>query len=378
MFGKTGGPYLRSTYLRGETQFLMDIAGDPPLAKAIADKMADHLAAVGIEQLRRWDLHRAGIWIYDDMGHNRGPMVHPKQFERVLLPAYRRMIRAYKAAGAGRVFLHSDGDIRPLVEMLVDAGIDGLHPLERRAGMDVVRLREQYPRLILAGGMCNTVTLVRGTRAEIEAEAREIIDLGRDGGVIIGSHSVSPEIPLENYLAYHEFCRTTAISRARRCDRSACRHARSTKASRNGESRAGVLPGLVAVAVVDPDDHRVGRLDRGERLAKRLLHVRPPPGGEYLERQARPLGLPDRFEHPRRIALAGNLADRQRDVPEQLLEIRRAAVPLVNARLVIVQVPALRLDRHRPRRACAWRRRPAGPCRGCASSGRGSRRASPA
>jgi len=208
VFGKTGGPYLRSTYLRGEAQFLMDIAGDPPLAKAIADKMADHLAAVGIEQLRRWDLYATGIWIYDDMGHNRGPMVHPRQFERVLLPAYRRMIQAYKAAGARRVFLHSDGDIRPLVEMLVDAGIDGLHPLERRAGMDVVRLRKHYPRLILAGGMCNTVTLVRGSRAEIEAEAREIIDLGRDGGVIIGSHSVSPEIPLENYLAYHEFCRT--------------------------------------------------------------------------------------------------------------------------------------------------------------------------
>ena len=54
--------------------------------------------------------------------------------------------------------------------------------------------------------MCNTHTLVHGTRAEIEAEAREIIDLGRDGGVIIGTHSISPEIPLENFVIYHEFC----------------------------------------------------------------------------------------------------------------------------------------------------------------------------
>ena len=90
--------------------------------------------------------------------------------------------------------------------MLVDAGIDCLHPLERRAGMDIVQLRNRYPRLVLVGVMCNTITLVRGTRAEIEAEAREIIDLGRDGGVIIGTHSVSPEIPLENYLVYHDFC----------------------------------------------------------------------------------------------------------------------------------------------------------------------------
>ena len=112
VFGKTGGPYLRSTYLRGEAEFLMDMAGDPPLARAIADKMAEHLTAVGLEQIRRWDLRETGIWIYDDMACNRGPMFSPRQFEQVLLPAYRRMIRAYKDAGARYVFLHSDGDIR--------------------------------------------------------------------------------------------------------------------------------------------------------------------------------------------------------------------------------------------------------------------------
>ncbi len=206
VFGKTGGPYLRSTYLRGEAEFLMDIAGDPPFARAIADKMADHLIAVGLEQLRRWDLYETGIWIYDDMAYNHGPMFSPARFEQVFLPAYRRMIAAYKGAGARYVFLHSDGDIRSLLDMLVDAGIDGLNPLERRAQMDIAAIRKKYPHLILTGGMCNTRTLVRGTREEIEAEAREIIDLGRGGGVIIGTHSVSPEIPLENFVIYHELC----------------------------------------------------------------------------------------------------------------------------------------------------------------------------
>jgi hypothetical protein len=206
VFGKTGGPYLRSTYLRGETQFLTDIAADPSFARAIADRMSDHLIAVGLQELRRWDLCETGIWIYDDMAYNQGPMFSPARFEQVFLPAYRRMIEAFKDAGARYVFLHSDGDIRCLLDILVDAGIDGLNPLERRANMDITRIRRQYPRLILTGGMCNTRTLVRGTRAEIEAEAREIIDLGRDGGVIIGTHSVSPEIPLANFAVYHEFC----------------------------------------------------------------------------------------------------------------------------------------------------------------------------
>jgi uroporphyrinogen-III decarboxylase len=208
VFGKTGGPYLRTTYVRGEQQFLMDIAGDPPLAKALADKMAVHLAAVGTEQLRRWSLHDTGIFIYDDMAHNLGPMFSPRSFEKVFLPAYLHMIRAYKEAGARYVFLHSDGDIRLLLDMLVDAGIDGINPLERRANMDSVRLRELYPSLVLIGGMDNTDTLINGPVERVIGEAREIIELGREGGVVIGTHSVSPEIPLEHFVAYRETCLT--------------------------------------------------------------------------------------------------------------------------------------------------------------------------
>jgi len=208
VFAKTGGPFLRTTFVRGEEQFLCDIAADPDLAAALAAKVGEHLTAVGVEALRRWALGETGIWIYDDMAHNGGPLFSPSAFERVLLPAYRRMIAAYRAAGARYVFLHSDGDVRPLLDMLIEAGVDGLNPLERRAGMDPAALRARYPRLILAGGMCNSDTLINGPVARIEAEARALIDLGRDGGLIIGTHSVSPEVPLEHFAAYDAACRT--------------------------------------------------------------------------------------------------------------------------------------------------------------------------
>lgn len=207
VFGKTGGPYLRTTYVRGEAQFLMDIATDPLLAKSLADKMGRHLAAVGVAQIQAWSLQETGVWIYDDMAYNEGPMFSPASFEKVFLPAYRAMIKAYKDAGARYVFLHSDGDIRLLLDMLIDAGIDGINPLERRAHMEPLALRKKYPRLILTGGMCNTDTLIKGPISRIQAEARQLIDLGRGGGVIIGTHSVSPEIPLEHFVAYDEVCR---------------------------------------------------------------------------------------------------------------------------------------------------------------------------
>lgn len=133
VFGKTGGPYLRTTFVRGETQFLIDIASDPGLARAPADKMADHLIAIAKEEIRRWDLCCTGVWIYDD------------------------------------------------------------------------------PRLILTGGMCNTRTLPFGTPDEIEREAKELIDMGRNGGVVIGTHSISPEVPLDSFAVYHNTCLSYGI-----------------------------------------------------------------------------------------------------------------------------------------------------------------------
>jgi uroporphyrinogen-III decarboxylase len=92
--------------------------------------------------------------------------------------------------------------------MFVDAGIDGFNPLERRAGMDAVKIRERFPRVVLIGGMDNTGTLIHGPAERIEAEARELIDMGREGGVIIGTHSISPEIPLDHFCVYDRVCRT--------------------------------------------------------------------------------------------------------------------------------------------------------------------------
>jgi uroporphyrinogen-III decarboxylase len=148
------------------------------------------------------------VWICDDMAYNEGPMFSPRSFEQVFLPACRRMFREFKSAGSRWVLLHSDGNILPILDMLVDAGIDGLNPLEKRAGMCAALIRRRYPRLILTGGMCNTHTLVHGPARRVEAEARELIDLGQEGELVIGTHSIGPEIPLEFCEAYHHACQT--------------------------------------------------------------------------------------------------------------------------------------------------------------------------
>jgi uroporphyrinogen decarboxylase len=211
VFGKTGGPFLRTSFVRGETQFLMDMAGDPPLARALVDKMADHFIGVARAAIEHWGLQDTGMWIYDDMAMNQGPMFSPASFEQVLLPAYRRMVREYKAAGARYVVFHSDGNVMPVLDMLVDAGIDAVNPMERRAGMDPATIRARHPQLVLTGGMCNIETLPNGPAEKIEREARELIDMGRDGGVVIGPHSIGPDVPIENYEVYRRTCLTYGV-----------------------------------------------------------------------------------------------------------------------------------------------------------------------
>jgi len=205
VFCKTGGPYIRTSFLRGKAAFLMDIAGDPEFAKAMADRVADHIIEIGKESLRRGQLYDTGLWIYDDMAYNRGTMMSPASFERIFFPAYKRMAKAFKDAGAAKVILHSDGNIAPVLDMLIEAGIDGINPVEPRAGLHIPTLKEKYgTKLSFIGGMCNSRVLPMGRKAEIENQAIEIIEAGRDGGVIIGAHSIGPDIPVQNYVFYHE------------------------------------------------------------------------------------------------------------------------------------------------------------------------------
>ena len=183
----------------------MDIAQDPAFAKAMADRVADHITEIGKESLRRGNLYDTGLWIYDDMAYNHGPMMSPASFERIFLPAYKRMVGAFKAAGACKVILHSDGNIAPVLDMLMEAGIDGINPVEPRAGLHIPSLKAKYgDALSLIGGMCNSHVLPSCTKAEIENQAQEIIEAGSNGGVIIGAHSIGPDIPVQNYVFYHE------------------------------------------------------------------------------------------------------------------------------------------------------------------------------
>jgi uroporphyrinogen decarboxylase len=205
LFIKVGGPYLRCSFLRGDYQWLMDITEDPTFAAALAERMTDHLIAIGLEALRRTDLYQQSIWIFDDIASNEGLPMSPASYEWIFLPQMRRMVAAFRAAGAARVGMHSDGDLHQVLNGLVDAGISILNPIEPRAKIDVVELRRRYgDRLAFVGGMCNTQVLPCGTDAEVRAHVNHVLSVAGDGGLVIGSHSIGPDVSVERYDLFME------------------------------------------------------------------------------------------------------------------------------------------------------------------------------
>ncbi len=105
-----------------------------------------------------------------------------------------------------RVIFHSDGYIMDIVPDLIAAGIDGLNPIEKAAGMDIYELRKLYPELIIVGGVDVTHLLPFGTPEEVRSETRKIInECGSEGRLLIGSSTeLDDTVPLENYLAFRD------------------------------------------------------------------------------------------------------------------------------------------------------------------------------
>ena len=99
----------------------------------------------------------------------------------------------------------SDGDMNPVIDAFIDAGVNCMHPMEPAANMDIVKVREKYGnRLAFYGGIDKHV--IRGSREEIEAELEyKIPPMVASGGCVLAlDHRIPNGTPLANYKFYLE------------------------------------------------------------------------------------------------------------------------------------------------------------------------------
>ena len=143
------------------------------------------------------------IYFMEDLSGKNGPMVSPDCFEEFVADYYRALIPLFKKHGVGNVFVDTDGDFARLIPNFMDAGVDGFLPMDVNAGMDIVEVRKQFPKLKFIGSF-NKLEIAKGPEA-IDKEFDRILPVIRGGGYIPGSdHQVAPSTSLENYKYYIE------------------------------------------------------------------------------------------------------------------------------------------------------------------------------
>ena len=134
----------------------------------------------------------------DDMGYKHNQFFSLDMYRTLVQPAHRRAIEWAHSKGL-KAILHSCGDVNPFVPEFVEMGLDGLNPLEVKAGMDPVALKADYgERLLLHGG----VNAVLWDHPEaIEAEMRRVVPVLKAGGGYIFSsdHSVPSSVSLDDF-----------------------------------------------------------------------------------------------------------------------------------------------------------------------------------
>ncbi len=195
--------FFNPAFLRGTTQYLMDMIDHPKLVHQLVEVTQSH----DIRAMQRMVAAGVDVVVFgDDYADKNGPLMSPRHFKEFVLPGLKRCVDAAHEAGA-YVVKHTDGNIMPILDMIVDTGIDALNPLEPVAGMDIGLIKERYgSRIALVGNIDCGYVLSQAPVEEVRRVTRETIRVAKPGGgyCLSSSNSIHSSVRPENFMAMIE------------------------------------------------------------------------------------------------------------------------------------------------------------------------------
>ena len=192
--------------LFGMEKYLSCLALYPEAALRLSEKLFELYMA----KLEKW-LPAVGPYIDvvlfgDDLGSQKGPMISRKMYRDYYKPFHAKMWKRVKELADVKIQLHSCGGIEPLLDDLIDAGLDSINPVQiSAAGMDAQSLKQKYgDKLCLWGGGCDTGNVLpHGTPEEVARHVKSQVKVLKPGGGFVFQqvHNIMSEVPPENIEA---------------------------------------------------------------------------------------------------------------------------------------------------------------------------------
>jgi len=190
---------------RGVAQVLKDLATGSPVLQALIDARFEFFyqmheralqAAAGLIDI---------VHVGEDLGHQSGPLISMKTFERYFAPRYGAYFEMSHRYGA-KTMMHLCGCVERFLPRLIELGLDIEDVVQPTTPeMDIAALHAKHgDRLHFCGTMCVQTTLPFGTPAEVEREVRRRLALFPRGGLFLGpTHAIQVGTPLENILTMY-------------------------------------------------------------------------------------------------------------------------------------------------------------------------------
>jgi uroporphyrinogen decarboxylase len=141
----------------------------------------------------------------DDFGAQRGVLMGTPHWREMLKPRLKQMYGRAHEHGK-YVMIHSCGDNSPIIEDLIEIGVDIFNPFQPEA-QDVYAMKREYGKYITFNGGIGTQELLPyGTPEQITAEVERLCrEIGAGGGFIVGpTKPILPDVPTENAVACFE------------------------------------------------------------------------------------------------------------------------------------------------------------------------------
>jgi uroporphyrinogen-III decarboxylase len=146
------------------------------------------------------------VVLADDLGTQRGPYLSPAAFRELFFDAFKSYCDWVHANTRMKVFLHCCGGVYELIDILIEAGVDILNPVQTTAwGMDPERLKRRFGgRIVFWGGGCDTQTVLPfGTADDVSRQVSERHAIFAPGGGYVFNqvHNIQAGVPPENIVA---------------------------------------------------------------------------------------------------------------------------------------------------------------------------------
>lgn len=172
---------------------------DPKLVHDVVGTFTDLWIQVYSEVLAQVEVDHVHIW--EDISYGSGSMVSPAGIREFMLPYMKKFTSFLKGRGVQIILLDTDGDCMDIIPLFIEAGITGMYPFEWHCGMDIVKVRKEFPQLQMMGGIPKSeIALGRERIDQILQPVEQVI---KDGGYIpFGDHFVPPEVDWEDFTYY--------------------------------------------------------------------------------------------------------------------------------------------------------------------------------